>query len=112
MTELNIFPPEDTTIVLRKPDRTAIELDVLELEALSHSLFSVAGESMPFDEYVLKMRDTFEQKYGYRMSIASMQYVISIKNDKLEYIKKNTTTPLEPANATESSREPLENSLV
>jgi hypothetical protein len=109
MTELNIFPPEDTTVVLRKPDKTAIELDVLELEALSHSLFSVAGEEIPFDEYVLKMRDAFEQKYGYKMSIASMQYVISIKNDKLEYIKKNTTTPLEPVNAMEFNQRQPEN---
>lgn len=112
MTELNIFPPEDTTIILRKPDKTAIELDVLELEALSHSVFQVAGESMLFNEYVLKMRDAFEQKYGYRMSIISMQGVISAKDDKLEYIKKNTTTPLEPVSATASSQGQPENSLV
>jgi hypothetical protein len=111
MTELNIFPPEDTAIVLRKPDKSAITIDVLDLEALSHSLFNEAGSSMPFDEYVIKMCDAFETKYGYRMSIASMQHVIAAKNDKLEYIKKNTTTPLEPASATESNQEQPENSL-
>ena len=111
MIELNIFPPEDTTIVLRKPDGEAITLDVLELEALSHSLFHQPGESLPFDEYITKMRDLFEQKYGYKMSIASMQHVVSIKNDKLEFIKKNTITPLGHASAMESNQE-LRESLL
>lgn len=92
MTELNIFPAEDTTIKLRKKDGEVIELDAIELESLSNSLFDVQGTSLPYDEYLIKMRDAFETKYGYKMSLASMQNVIAAKNDILENIKKNTTT--------------------
>ena len=91
MIELNVFPAEDTSIRCKMPDGSSIEIDVLEIEALSHALFTESEQEIPYDEYVVKMRDSFNTKYGYKMGLASMEQLITIKNNVLDKLKKSTT---------------------
>lgn len=101
MHELSLFPAEDTTIKCNKPDGTSIQLDVIELEDISHSLFENPGQSIPYVEYLGLMCKAFSTKYGYSMSMKSMSELINVKNKILDNIKKNIHTQLESANSTE-----------
>lgn len=101
MHELTLFPAEDTTIKCNKPDGTSIQLDVIELEDISHSLFSDPEHTIPYVSYLKLMCEAFNLKYGYSMSMKSMSELIDIKNRILENIKKNMHTQLESVNSTE-----------
>jgi len=110
MIELNVFPPEETMIRCRKPDGSVIEIDAIELESLSHSLFTEAAQEIPYDEYIEKMCNLFESKYNFRMGGHSMQALVNVKNDILERVKKNIYTQLEPTSTMESNQGTLESS--
>ena len=107
-TELNLFPEDDTLIICKKPDGSSIEIDVLDLEEMSHSVFSSPEDSLPYIEYITKMCDIFKEKYEFDISKKSMQALIAAKDTVLEKLKKSIPTQLESASSTPSSQEPEE----
>lgn len=107
--EFNIFPEEDTTIICRKPDGTTIEVDAMDLDQMAIEVYH-NRESMPVNEYLSEMCAKFKQKYGFPISMRSMDYLIDKKRTILEELKKNSFPVLEPVNSMESSQNANETS--
>ena len=107
-TELNLFPEDDTLIICKKPDGSSINIDVLELEEMSHSLFESPEESLSYTQYIGKMCGLFNDKYGFPISRVSMASLVRAKDEILERLKKSIPTQLESVNSTLSSQEPEE----
>lgn len=107
--ELNLFPEDYTLIVCKKPDGSSIDIDVLDIEEMSHSLFESPEETLPYAEYISKMCGLFAQKYNFPISRTSMSALIRTKDEILERLKKSIPTQPESVSSTQSSQEPTEN---
>lgn len=105
--ELNLFPPEDTTIRCKTPEGTTIEVDAMDLDEMIIELYE-NRQSIPRKEYLQLVCDKFAEKYGYKMSRRSMDVLLEVKTDMLNKIKKNTYPESDPVSSTESSQEPTE----
>jgi len=110
-TMLNLFPPEDTTIICKTKDGKKIEVDALDLDDMAIRVYVDAGwpKEMPQLEYLIRMCDLFHEKYNYLMSKASMNELLEEKAKILNSIKKNTYPSPVPTSSTVSSLQPTEN---
>lgn len=101
VTELNLFPPEDTLIRCKKPDGTYIEVDAMEIDAMVGEAYSIKQVStMTVYDLVSIVADIFEKKYGYKMSRRSMDLLIMTKDKLLTELKKNTLELSEAVSST------------
>lgn len=105
-TELNLFPEDDTLIICKKPDGSPINIDVLDLEEMSHSLFSSPEDYLPYTEYINRLCSLFNEKYGFPISRMSMSNLVAVKDEILERLKKSIPTQLESVNSIQSNQVP------
>ena len=104
--ELQLFPPEDTTIKCKLPDGSAIEVDAMDLDDMIMDVYAVYPQpEIPRKEYLHLMRDKFAERYGYRMALRSIDILLDAKTDILNRIKKNSYPQLDPVSSTESNQE-------
>lgn len=104
--ELQLFPPEDTTILCKVPDGEAISVDAMELDDMIMDVYAEYPKpEIPRKEYLILMRNKFAERYGYRMSLRSMDILLDVKTEMLNRIKKNSYPQSDPVNSTESNQE-------
>lgn len=104
--ELQLFPPEDTTIKCKLPDGSIIEVDAMDLDDMIMDVYATYPQpEIPRKEYLHLMRDKFAERYGYRMSLRSIDILLDAKTDILNRIKKNSYPQSDPVNSTESNQE-------
>lgn len=115
--ELQLFPPEDTTIKCKTPEGETIEVDAMDLDELILQVYDeypsdqtpkVTYPNIPRKEYLGLVREKFDQRYGYRMSLRSMDILLDTKTEILNKIKKNSYQQSDPVSSTESSQEQTE----
>jgi hypothetical protein len=115
--ELQLFPPEDTTIKCKTPEGETIEVDAMDLDELILQVYDeypsdqtpkVTYPNIPRKEYLGLVREKFAQRYGYRMSLRSMDILLDTKTEILNKIKKNSYQQSDPVSSMESSQEQTE----
>ena len=108
--ELQLFPPEDTTINCKTPEGTTITVDAMDLDDMILEVYDeypsdqepkVTYPDIPRKEYLGLVCEKFFQRYGYRMSKRSMDMLLDVKADILNKIKKNSYPQLDPVSSTE-----------
>lgn len=102
VTELNLFPPEDTLIRCKIPNSDKIiEVDAMEIDAMVGEAYARKQvSSMTVYELVKEVVDIFNDKYNYKMSHRSMDLLIMTKDKILTELKKNTLEQSEPVSST------------
>lgn len=102
MKELNLFPSEDTLIVCKTPDGQSIEIDAMEIDAMLHDVYTEKRvTSLSLSEMLKEMTKKFEERFGFKMSLRSMDILIHEKDELLISVKKNTYQLSEPSEPTE-----------
>lgn len=115
--ELQLFPPEDTTIRCKTPEGNVIEVDAMDLDDMilevydeypSDQVPKVTYPAIPRKEYLALVCNKFKQRYGYAMSKRSMDMLLDAKTEILNKVKKNTYPQYAPVNSMEYNQETTE----
>lgn len=104
MPDINLFPPEDTTINCNLPDGSKISVDALDLDELVAECYNGKVE-MPYKELMELMCNKFAEKYNVSVSRRSMSLLLDLKHKILEDVKKNSYPEQESANSTDSNQD-------
>lgn len=108
MPEMNIFDDQETKLVCNTPDGQKIEIDLLDLDDLAIEVYA-GRESLPVGTYLSEMSRKFAEKYGFKISKASMDILLGKKNDLLKELKKNSFPMQGTTSSMESNLEQEEN---
>jgi len=110
MLEVNIFPETDDTIICNTPTGEKIELSVFELDDLIATMVESLDLSLRNSRraQLRKLVQLFDEKYGYRMSMVSMDSLVALKEQKMDTLKKSASPSVDQPSSTESNPEPTE----